>query len=99
MLDHWDRVGDWAEQWLALRYITRLLAVLGADDDALFLHCALLMAGKSSPLREAQLQGLVERLGGDRFEAHRASAGDGSAAVARARSALRRYAERVAEPV
>ncbi len=99
VLDHWDRVGDWAEQWLTLRYITRLLALLGADDDALFLHCALLMAGKPSPLREAQLQGLLDRLGGDRFEAHRASAGDGSAAVARARSVLRRYAERVAEPV
>ncbi len=99
VLDHWNRVGDWSQQWLALRYVTRLLALLGADDDALFLHCALLMAGKPSPLRESQLQGMVDRLGGDRFEVHRASAGDGSAAVAHARSVLRRYAERVAEPV
>ncbi len=32
VLDHWDHVG---EQWVTLRYITRLLARLGADDYAL----------------------------------------------------------------
>ena len=98
VLDHWDRVGDWAEQWVSLRYITRLLARLDADDDALFLHCALLKAGKPSPLRTPQLKVLVERVGEDRFEAHRASAGDGVAAVARARSSLLRHVERAAEP-
>ena len=45
VLDHWDRVGDWTQQWLNLRYITRLLARLGADDDALVLHRCLLAAG------------------------------------------------------
>ena len=30
VLDHWDRVGDWTQQWLNLRYIARLLARLGA---------------------------------------------------------------------
>ena len=41
VLDHWDRVGDWSQQWLNLRYITRLLARVGADEDALALHHAL----------------------------------------------------------
>ena len=25
VLDHWDRVGDWSQQWLNLRYVTRFL--------------------------------------------------------------------------
>ena len=52
VLDHWDRVGDWTQQWLNLRYITRLLARLGADDDALALHRCLVAAGKPSPLHD-----------------------------------------------
>ena len=63
VLDHWDRVGDWTQQWVTLRYITRLLVRLGADDDALFLHCAIVKAGKAPPLRAAQLRVLVERAG------------------------------------
>ena len=31
MLDHWDRVGDWTQQWLNLRYVVRLLVRLGAE--------------------------------------------------------------------
>ena len=50
MIDHWDRVGDWSQQWLNLRYVTRFLARVGADDDALTLHRALVDAGKGSPL-------------------------------------------------
>ena len=38
VLHHWDRVGDWTQQWLNLRYVTRLLVRLGADDDAVALH-------------------------------------------------------------
>jgi hypothetical protein len=52
VLDHWDRVGDWTQQWLNLRYVTRLLARLGADGDALALHRCLVAAGKPSPLRD-----------------------------------------------
>ncbi len=29
VLDHWDRVGDWTQQWLNLRYVVRLLVRLG----------------------------------------------------------------------
>ncbi len=97
VLDHWDRVADWAEQWVSLRYITRLLARLGADDDALFLHCALLQAGKDSPLRPEQLDALVGRVGDDRFGAYRSAVIDRAAAVVRARSALQRYAATPAE--
>jgi hypothetical protein len=50
VLNHWDRVGDWTQQWLNLRYVTRLLARLGRDEDAMVLHRALRAAGKSSPL-------------------------------------------------
>ena len=50
VIDHWDRVGDWSQQWLNLRYVTRFLARVGADDDALMLHRALVDAGKDSPL-------------------------------------------------
>lgn len=50
VLEHWDRVGDWSQQWLNLRYVTRFLARIGADDDALTLHRALELAGKGSPL-------------------------------------------------
>lgn len=52
VLDHWDRVGDWSQQWLNLRYVTRFLARVGADDDAVQLHRALLAAGRPSPLGE-----------------------------------------------
>ena len=53
VIDHWDRVGDWSQQWLNLRYVTRFLARVGADDDALMLHRAL-RAGKESPFSAAQ---------------------------------------------
>ena len=91
VLDHWDRVGDWTQQWLNLRYVTRLLVRLGADDDAVVLHHALVKAGKPSPLGAAQLADLADRLGEDRFDALSESVASGAEAVARARSTLGRY--------
>ena len=79
VLDHWDRVGDWSQQWLNLRYVTRLLVRLGADDDAVALHHALVDAGKLSPLSEEQ----VAALGDGNSDAL-----SGAAAVIRARAAL-----------
>jgi hypothetical protein len=79
VLDHWDRVGDWSQQWLNLRYVTRLLVRLGADDDAVALHHALVSAGRPSPLTD------------DEFIAPAGSFTGSAAAVARARSALIRY--------
>jgi hypothetical protein len=50
VLNHWDRVGDWTQQWLNLRYVTRLLARVGREEDAMVLDGALRAVGKSSPL-------------------------------------------------
>ncbi|OBK24180.1 hypothetical protein A5634_04145 [Mycobacterium asiaticum] len=99
--DHWERVGDWVEQWVALRYTTRFLARLGAADDALFLHRVIVDAGHPPPLRPDQLDVLVDGSGTERFDAGeptRASAGGGgTVAVARARSSLQRYLAETAD--
>ena len=50
VLDHWDRTGDWTQQWLSLRYVVRLLVRVGADAEAWDLHRSLVAAGKPSPL-------------------------------------------------
>jgi predicted ATPase/DNA-binding SARP family transcriptional activator len=50
VLDHWDRVGDATQQWLNLRYVTRLLDRVDARSDAATLHAFLVAAGKPSPL-------------------------------------------------
>ena len=84
VLDHWDRVGDWSQQWLNLRYVTRLLVRLGADDDAVALHRALVKAGKPSPLSGAQVAEPSDRV-------EIGAATGGAEAVVRARSALARF--------
>lgn len=80
VLDHWDRVGDWSQQWLNLRYVTRFLLRVGAAEDAAALHGALLAAGRSSPLTSA-----------DFFTEESSGALSAAGAVARARTALHRY--------
>jgi predicted ATPase len=50
VLDHWDRIGDWTQQWLNLRYVVRLLVRVGADREAQDLHRCLVAAGRPSPL-------------------------------------------------
>ena len=80
VIDHWDRVGDWSQQWVNLRYVTRLLSRLGADDEAFVLHRCLLAAGKQSPLH------LPARPEPPAMPLHPPDA------VALARSTLRRYA-------
>jgi len=82
VLDHWDRVGDWSQQWLNLRYVTRFLNRVGAEDDAVALHRALVRAGKQSPLSAAQSVALGNMPG---------DALSGADLVLRARSALSRY--------
>jgi predicted ATPase/DNA-binding SARP family transcriptional activator len=52
VLDHWDRVGDWSQQWLNVRYVARFLARMGVHDDAAALHHALVAAGRLSPLAQ-----------------------------------------------
>lgn len=82
VIDHWDRVGDWSQQWLNLRYVTRFLFRVGADDDAWALHRALEGAGRRSPLRAAQVASLGDRAGQPL---------SGADAVGRARAALAHY--------
>ncbi len=84
VLDHWERVGDWSQQWLNLRYVTRFLARVGADDDALALHRALVDAVRPSPLSAEQIAALGN---------NRTAAMSGADAVTRARSVLARWAE------
>jgi predicted ATPase/class 3 adenylate cyclase len=88
VLDHWDRVGDWSQQWLNLRYATRLLLRLGAVEDAVAVHHALVKADKPSPITEAQV---VELSGGLDERVDCSVPTGGAAAVARARTALSRY--------
>ena len=90
VLDHWDRVGDWTQQWLNLRYVVRLLVRLGADEDAVVLHHALVAAGKPSPLDARRLERAAAALGADGVAAaaRRGSALTGPGAVALARARL-----------
>ncbi len=93
VLDHWDRVGDWTQQWLNLRYVVRLLVRLGADADAdaVVLHHCLVAAAKPSPLDGCRLLQLLDGPGGPRFAAAaaRGSRLTGARAVALARTRLR----------
>lgn len=82
VLDHWDRVGDWSQQWLNLRYVTRFLNRVGAEDDAVALHRTLRRAGKQSALSATQTATLGDTPGDGL---------SGADAVVRARSALARY--------
>jgi predicted ATPase len=93
VLDHWDRVGDWTQQWLNLRYVTRLLTRLGREEEALVLHRALRAAGKPSPLDGVRSASpLAGPRSAGRPAAAQAGGGalSGPAAVTFARSALRR---------
>jgi hypothetical protein len=87
VLDHWERVGDWSQQWIALRYVARLLARIGAADAAATLHAALGAAGRPSPLDAARL---AAGLGDERYASAVATGSTlaGSAVVAYARDAL-----------
>ena len=93
VLDHWDRVGDWTQQWLNLRYVVRLLVRLGAEEDIVVLHHCLTAAGKPSPLDPAGIAGLLDGPGGERFGAAalRGSRLSRAGSISLARSSLRRF--------
>lgn len=86
VIDHWDRVGDWSQQWLNLRYVDRFLVRVGARDEALALHHALAKAARSSPLSAEQLEALAEQDSDTDAEGL-----SGVDAVAIARTALARF--------
>ncbi|TQM36224.1 BTAD domain-containing putative transcriptional regulator [Pseudonocardia cypriaca] len=91
VLDHWERVGDWSQQWIALRYVVRLLARVDAAEAAVTLHAALGAAGRPSPLDAARP---ARVLGDERYAAASAAGRSlaGSAVVAYAREALSHHA-------
>jgi predicted ATPase/DNA-binding SARP family transcriptional activator len=91
VLDVWDRLGDWSQQWLSLLYVTRLLIRIGAGAEAVTLHHALVAAARPAPFDPDRLAALARSLGAERFEiaARRGSAMDGPAVVAFVRSSLR----------
>lgn len=93
VLDHWDRVGDWPQQWLNVRYIVRLLARLGADEDAVVLHHGLVAAGRPSPLHPAQLAAMLDGPTGEQWAraARRGAELSPAGAVSTARSSLRQH--------
>ncbi|OLT00920.1 hypothetical protein BJF90_06215 [Pseudonocardia sp. CNS-004] len=90
VLDHWERVGDWSQQWIVLRYVTRLLARVGATESAVTLHAALIAAGRPSPLDAARP---VAELGDERYAAAVAAGSTlaGPAVVTHAREALAKH--------
>ena len=45
VIDTWFRGGDWANQWLSLRYVFAILESLGRDEAAAMLYGALEAAG------------------------------------------------------
>jgi len=91
VLDHWERVGDWSQQWIALRYVARLLTRVDAVDAAVVLHAALCAARRSSPLNVARLE---RELGNERYAAALVAGSTltGSAVVTYARDALAHHA-------
>jgi predicted ATPase/DNA-binding SARP family transcriptional activator len=94
VLDVWDRVGDWTQQWLNLRYVVRLLVRLGAEQDAAVLHHCLLAAGKPSSLDPQRAARLLDGPEGPRFTAAARSGAEmgSAAAVTLARDSLSRFA-------
>ncbi len=94
VLDDWERLGDRSQQWLSLTYTLRLLERLGADEDAVVLHHALVASGLPAPMDETALAALSDRLGPQRYAAAAGtgSAIDRAAAVAHIRAGLRAHA-------
>ena len=91
VLEAWERLGDWSQQWLSLLYVTRLLLRIGAAAEVVTLHYALVAAAKPAPLDADRLALLAEALDADAFDAaaRRGSDMDGPAVVAFVRSILR----------
>ncbi len=50
VIDHWQRAGNWTQQWITLRNVIALLARLGADEPAAVLFGALSTSGTAPPL-------------------------------------------------
>jgi hypothetical protein len=50
VIDHWQRAGNWTQQWITLRNVISLFARLGADESAAILCGALDCRRTAAPL-------------------------------------------------
>jgi predicted ATPase/DNA-binding SARP family transcriptional activator len=84
LVDLWEKGGPGVipQQWDTLRYVSRFLLRVGANDEALRLHCSIVAADMDPPLSAAQVAELGGALDGPRT---------GAEAVEFARTTLRRY--------
>jgi predicted ATPase/DNA-binding SARP family transcriptional activator len=76
----WHHVGAWSPMWVTLRTFVRLLTELDLDEEAAILHGAALTPrsgpapfGADAVLMHNAAEALLDRLGSDEFEAHRAA--------------------------
>ncbi|UDY34552.1 BTAD domain-containing putative transcriptional regulator [Dermatobacter hominis] len=99
VVETWFRGGDWANQWLSLRYVAGVLASVGRDEDAALLSGCVEAAGATTALPFAPnesdeltvvMAGLAERLGTDALADARRRGGSmrADAAVAHALAAI-----------
>jgi predicted ATPase/DNA-binding SARP family transcriptional activator len=94
VLDLWDRLGGWNQQWRNLAHVVHLFARLGAEEDAVTLHHCLVAAAKPSSLDSSRLARLLDGPHGERFAsaAARGAALTRAEAVTLARTRLRELA-------
>ena len=74
LIDHWQRIGSWSQQWITVRTLVEMLTRLGRDEAAAVLHGALIGRETAPPIvgadagrmavAEATLRG---RLGEEHF--------------------------------
>ncbi|MCA1846923.1 MAG: hypothetical protein LC792_27755, partial [Actinobacteria bacterium] len=65
LIDHWERAGNWTQQWTMLRSLVTTLAQLGRDEPAAVLYGALTASPTAPPVFGAdakRLADVVERI-------------------------------------
>ena len=50
LIDHWQRIGSWSQQWIAVRTLVEMLTRLGRDEAAAVLHGALIGRETAPPI-------------------------------------------------
>ncbi len=62
LIDHWDRVGNWTQQWTMLRSLVVTLVRLGRDEPAAVLYGAMEASPAAAPLFGADARRLAGAL-------------------------------------
>ncbi len=50
LIDHWQRIGSWSQQWITVRTLVEMLTRLGRDEAAAVLHGALIGRETAPPI-------------------------------------------------